>query len=346
MLSRFHDYGTGYFVQTLGVWALTLTLRDSPCKLHGIICDRLLYSVRYSICRKPAHHVLGFVKNQAPWTPLPPNTHLADGPNTSISHTPNAQQHTEKMDSTPKRQKTEVPSLLDTSLGQVLDSALQSDIHSVTQAILRNENAIHELAQDPDLMAALMPFMNEPSPNRPVDKHETVCVLRHEADADCTESVTVCLQDMPVFISQCIKEHLTKVCVPCGDESKVLVDKEVLDLSGDACLRDFIESYAYENKKTRACVLERVYSYALDDGEDEEDDEDEKKIVRLLRRDPSTLNDEEDRALDEAFGECIDEFAENMMAEKDTLWDMLTKAGPVKGWSPPSRFTIRIGMSY
>jgi hypothetical protein len=250
------------------------------------------------------------------------------------------------MDSSTKRQKTDVPSLLDTSLSQVLDSALKSDTHSVTQAILRNKNAIHELAQDPDLMAALMPFMNEPSPNRPVDKHETVCVLRHEADADCTESVTVCLQDMPVFISQCIKEHLTKVCVPCGDESKVLVDKEVLDLSGDACLRDFIESYAYENKKTRACVLERVYSYALDDGEDEEDDEDEKKIVRLLRRDPSTLNDEEDRALDEAFGECIDEFAENMMAEKDTLWDMLTKAGPVKGWSPPSRFTIRIGMSY
>ena len=159
------------------------------------------------------------------------------------------------------------------------------------------------------------------------------------------ESVTVCLQDMPGYISQCIKDHITKVCVPCGDESKVLVDTCELDLSEDTCLRYFIESYAYENFSTRACVLKRVYSYALDDGEDEEDEENEKTIVRLLRRDPSTLDEDEDAKLDEAFSECIDEFAENMMADKKELWEMFTKAGPVKGWRPPCRFTVRIHMS-
>ena len=249
------------------------------------------------------------------------------------------------MDSSPKRQKAEVPSLLDTSLGQVLDSALQSDIQSVAHAILRNENAIRELAQNPDLMAALMPLMSNPSPHRPVDEHETVCVLRCDENAYAGEGVIVCLQDMPGFISQCIKERITKVCVPCGDESKILVDKYVLDLPEDEYLREFLESYAPENKKIRDCVLKRVFSYALDDGEGEEDEEDQKVIVRLLRRDPSTLTEEEDTELDEAFGECIGEFAENMMVEKHTLWDMLTKAGPVKGWRPSPRFTIRIHMS-
>ena len=243
------------------------------------------------------------------------------------------------MDPTPKRQKTKVPSLLDTSLGQVLDSALQSDVHAVAQAILRNTNAIHELAQDPDLITALMPLVNNPSPNRPVDEHETVCVLRCDENAYATESVVVCLQDMPVFISQCIKDDITKSCVPCCDKSKVLVEKCVLDLSEDECLREFIEDYAYANEKTRRCVLDRYY-----EGEDE-DNKDEKRIVGLLRRDPSTLTDEEDEALEQAFGECIHEFTEDMMANRDKLWVMLTKAGPAMGWRPPSRFTIRIHMS-
>ena len=71
----------------------------------------------------------------------------------------------------------------------------------------------------------------------------------------------------------------------------------------------------------------------------------QKKIVRLLRRDASTLSADEEEALDDAFGECIDEFAEKMMEDKDDLWGLLTKAGPAKGWHAPYRFTIRIHMS-
>ena len=67
--------------------------------------------------------------------------------------------------------------------------------------------------------------------------------------------------------------------------------------------------------------------------------------MRLLRRDASTLSADEEEALDDAFGECIDEFAEKMMEDKDDLWGLPTKAGPAKGWHAPSRFTIRIHMS-
>tara|TARA_B110000037_G_scaffold204936_1_gene249331 strand:- start:213 stop:1232 length:1020 start_codon:yes stop_codon:yes gene_type:complete len=332
---------------------------------------------------------------------------------------------------TGKRQRVEVvevPSLLDYTAEFVVQDAIDSNIGMVKGLFLKDDAILRQLATDESFVAKLMQHARDPPYNRPVDEHETVCVLRCEEDADCVESVTVFLGDLPGFLSPCIADHITSRFVgePFIPESKISAEDKVLDLTDTDSLCDFI-NHSDGNKEARNAVLKFVYftdaselayaneraeeeknngdksdAYAFtlftptspsydpsvraekkkkEDEEDEEDEEeekeeedeeeeddeeeekkeqdeedeedeendeaeeDEKKIMALLRRDPSTLTAKEEELLDEAFGECVDDFAENVVADKETLWHCLTKSGPAKGWHTPSRFMIRVHMS-
>jgi hypothetical protein len=274
-----------------------------------------------------------------------------------------------------KRKKVETPTLLDSAAKSVLEQTMSSNLDILKGMVTDDPVILRELAQDKSFLANLIRHAEHPSITRPCDEFETVCVMRCEEDAENIQCVTVLLKDMPGFISQCIWEHIDTKFMPCGDEAAIADEDKVLDLLEADCLRDFID-LSNANKETRNYILKHVYAYALkddtapsekkgekkgeedeedeegeegeEDEEDEEDEEgeesDEEKIVRLLRRDAATLSEDEENTLDDAFGECIDEFAEKMMEDKDNLWDLLTKAGTAKGWHVPYRFTIRINM--
>tara|TARA_B110000046_G_scaffold164520_1_gene180172 strand:+ start:1910 stop:2944 length:1035 start_codon:yes stop_codon:yes gene_type:complete len=342
------------------------------------------------------------------------------------------QSQSQSASTTGKRKAVEVSSLLDYTAECVVQDAMDANLDMVKSLILKDGAILRQVATDDSFLAELIKHANELPFNRPVNNAETVSVVRCEEDADCTESVTMYLKDLPGFLSPCIGAHIATVFEPCLRESDIVAEHKVLDLSDTDTLRDFID-ISNGGKEARNYVLKSVYSKGdagsapmdkrdnngwgkplftptspaydpaegarkkqknkkekeEDDGgagkkqknkkedeeddEDDEDDEDEeaeedeedkedeeaeedkeddedeeddvKKILSLLRRDPSTLTAGDEETLDEAFGECIDDFTDNMMEDKDALWKLLTQSGPAKGWHAPSRFTVRIHMS-
>lgn len=291
---------------------------------------------------------------RASWT-LPPATRTRHWQsNTSTSHTHESQQRTEKMESTLKRKKPEVPSFLDKSLDQVLDDAMETDIEAVKKAICRNNRAVRELSQDPDLMSELIQFMKQPPSNRPVDKHETVFVVKVKSGLD-DDVVTMALSKLPGFVVPCVRNFIDQKFVmgkgACGE----------FELSESSCLLDLLNDYAYGQESefdvvdgTQSAVFwethHSVCKYVIErwiDKKNTENTEDEgelnvKKLTSLLRCDPSTLDTRAADYLHKAFTRLKGNFCEEIMMYKASLFDKLTELGPVQTWHLPPRCVLRV----